>query len=107
MSLTNTSSFSLSTFLFMPQGEWEGGSAAHFGGGGSLGNITTKIHIKHGSHREKGRNCVFFMYKMLCPEYVRMQDFASNFQKFGGLFKFKSDLFNKNEVKTLRLLELL
>jgi hypothetical protein len=26
MSLTNTSSFSLSTFLFMPQGEWEEGS---------------------------------------------------------------------------------
>jgi hypothetical protein len=65
---------------FRPQGGGEGGSAAHFGGGGSLGNITTKIHIKHGSHREKGRNCVFFMYKMLCSEYVRMQDFAFNFQ---------------------------
>jgi hypothetical protein len=42
-----------------------------------------------------------------------MQDFASNFQKnsawanpppkLGGLFKFKSDLFNKNEVKTLNI----
>jgi hypothetical protein len=30
-----------------------------------------------------------------------MQDFASNFQKLGGLFKLKSDLFNKNKVKTL------
>ena len=61
----------------------------------------TRIHIKHGSHKKKGRNCIFFMYKMLCSEYARMQDFASNFQKLGGLFKFKSDLFNTNEVKTL------
>ena len=52
--------------------------------GGSLGNITTKIHIKHGSHREKGRNCVFFMYKILCSEYARMQDFVSNFQQLGA-----------------------
>jgi hypothetical protein len=53
------------------------------------------------------------MYKILCSEYARMQDFVSNFQKIssggvakppkklGGLFKFKSDLFNKNELKTL------
>ena len=45
MSLTNTSSFSLSTFLFMAQGEWElgsvkiaacRGSAAHFFWGGGV-----------------------------------------------------------------------
>ena len=120
MSLTNTSSFSLSSFLFMPQGEWEGGSVkiatcrgstAHFFGGfftrdSSLRIITTKIHIKW-------RNCVFFTYKILCSEYARMQDFVSIFQKIssgggtkppkklGNLFKFKSDLFNKNELKTL------
>ena len=60
---------------------------------------------------EKKGETVFFRYKILCSEYARMQDFASNYQKFsgkpappqklGGLFKFKSDLFNKNEVKTL------
>ena len=34
-------------------------------------------HFSHDSH-------VFFMYKMLCSEYARMQDFASNFQKTWG-----------------------
>jgi hypothetical protein len=34
--------------------------------------------------REKGRNCVFLMYKILCSEYARMQDFASNFQNISG-----------------------
>jgi hypothetical protein len=59
MSLTNTSSFSLSTFLFMPQGEWEGGSvkiaacrgsAAHLGGmqkeGGVSGLLFMILKVK-------------------------------------------------------------
>ena len=39
------------------------------------------MHIKHESHREKGRNCVFFMYTILWSEYARMQDFVSNIKK--------------------------
>jgi len=33
---------------------------------------------------EKKGETVFFMYKILCSEYARMQDFASNFQTFSG-----------------------
>jgi hypothetical protein len=29
---------------------------------------------------EKKGETVFFMYKILCSEYAKMQDFASNFQ---------------------------
>ena len=55
---------------------------------------------------KKGETVSFSCIKFYAQNnYARMQDFASNFQtppkKLGGLFKFKSDLFNKNEVKTL------
>jgi hypothetical protein len=32
---------------------------------------------------DKKGETVFFMYTILCSEYARMQDFASNFQKLG------------------------
>ena len=33
---------------------------------------------------EKKGETVFFMYKILCSEYARMQDFVSNFQQLGA-----------------------
>ena len=33
---------------------------------------------------EKKGETVFSMYKILCSEYARMQDFVSNFQKSSG-----------------------
>ena len=33
---------------------------------------------------EKKGETVFFMYKILCSEYARMQDLESNFQNISG-----------------------